>query len=78
MIKGIQVTFGGSFLMVRKEFIVIGDENKEIRDFLERIMTSGSAEVNIGGVEVEVSVRRLKSSAAGKAFLVGGGPDEAA
>ena len=60
--------------MKPKENIVIRDEDKEVRDFLEKLRAARSLSVEFGGETYVVEVRREKVSDRGRQFLIKGGP----
>lgn len=61
--------------MSSKEIISVKSEDKEIRNFLERLVAAGSLTINLDSEQFVIAIRRENVSGDGRAFLTGGGPD---
>ncbi|KQW82039.1 hypothetical protein [Ensifer sp. Root127] len=60
--------------MNSRKLIIIGDDEKEIRSFLELAIAAGSLSVQLGASTYAIEIRRETVSEEGRRFLTKGGP----
>ncbi|MGO7804891.1 hypothetical protein ACC778_24830 [Rhizobium ruizarguesonis] len=60
--------------MPSKEIIVIGEEDKEVADFLEKVRAANGLRVQLGDDVFSVKISSETVSDKGRAFLTKGGP----
>jgi len=60
--------------MTSKEFIVVKPDEKEIRNFLDRLIAAGYMSVDLDSELFGITIRREKISEEGRRILTRGGP----
>jgi RNase H-fold protein (predicted Holliday junction resolvase) len=61
--------------MPSKETIIVGEDDKEIRNFLELLRASKELSVKFGGERFTVKIAREEVTKKGRTALTLGGPD---
>ncbi|MBB4349431.1 prefoldin subunit 5 [Rhizobium cellulosilyticum] len=61
--------------MPPKETIIIGDHEKEVIDFLERLRSNKEMLVQLGSENYVLAMTRAKITKKGREVLTSGGPD---